>query len=168
SVDCVMEFHAEAVMRVEPAGSTDQTLRELGIDAPVARFVRIGQRRTAHGLAKAHVVELLAMCRQTRLDVAQTLAVGELREGHRAKLFRACERSGSMIAAVALHDALEARPGQKIHQLRKQRLASIHTQSSGKGSREPRRHALLRSSRHHSESQNSLVNSTGCALQPSS
>lgn len=56
------------------------------------------------------MVELAGLCRQTRLDIAQTLAIGELREGHHAKLFRACERSSSIVAAVALHDALEARP----------------------------------------------------------
>jgi hypothetical protein len=38
-------------------------------------------------------------------------------------LFRAGEHPSSMIAAVAMHDALEGRPRQKIHQLSKQRLA---------------------------------------------
>lgn len=82
----------------------------------------------AHRLAKTHVVELAGLCRQTRLDIAQTFAIGELREGHHAKLFRACERSISIVAAVALHDALEARPRQKIHDLHEQRFAGIHGQ----------------------------------------
>jgi hypothetical protein len=71
------------------------------------------------------VVKLAGWRRQAGRDVAQTLAVGELREGHHAKLFCAREHSGSMIATVAMHDALEGRPRQKIHRLSKQGLAGM-------------------------------------------
>jgi hypothetical protein len=122
----VIELHTEALVRVELAGAADQPLRELGIDPPVAHLVGIGKRRSAHRFAKAHMVELAGLRRQTRLDVAQTLAIGELREGHDAELLGAAQDGRSMIAAVAPHDAFEACPGQKLHDLREQCLASVH------------------------------------------
>jgi hypothetical protein len=82
--------------------------------------------------------------------------VGQLREGHHAKLFRTPEHSGSIIAAVALHDALEARPGQKIHELREQRLAGTPWAIFGKPLPRISRYAVLCSSRHHPESRASL------------
>ena len=154
-IECVngmVEFHAEAVLSIESARPGDQTLGELGVDAPVACFVCIGERGAAHRFAKAHVVELAGLSRETRLDVAQALSVGELRERHHAKLFRAGERAGSMIAAVALHDALEARPRQEIHDLCEQRLAGIHARCSGDEPRELRRPTAPCSSRHHPKS----------------
>ena len=65
---------------------------KVGVDAPVARLVGIGQRRAPNRLAKAHVIELGRLRRQTGLDVAQALAVGQLGEGHHPELLRAGQR----------------------------------------------------------------------------
>jgi hypothetical protein len=115
---------------VEFGSASDQKLGELDVDAPDAPFVRIGQRRTAHRLAKAHVVGLADLRRQAGLDVAQTLPVGELSKGHHSKLLGSGEYSGSMIAPIPMHDAFESRPRQKIHHLNKHRLAGLHGRSS--------------------------------------
>ena len=49
------------------------------------------ERRTR--LAKAHVVELGGLRRQAGLDVAQALAIGQLREGHGAELLGTGQRA---------------------------------------------------------------------------
>ena len=107
-VDGFLEVHAEGFVDVEPARDANQMLGELGIDAPVARFVRIGQRAARHRSANTQVIELGRLRTQAGLDVAQALAIGQLREGHAAELIRATEIAHAMIAAVALDDAAEA------------------------------------------------------------
>ena len=47
------------------------------------------------------MVELRGRCTQTGIDVAQTLAKGQLRKGHAAKLIRATELAHPAIAVVA-------------------------------------------------------------------
>ena len=57
-VDGVIELDAEAVLGIERAGDDDQRLGEIGIDAPIAPFVGIGQGGARDMPADAHVVEL--------------------------------------------------------------------------------------------------------------
>src|SRR3989304_5890500 len=92
-------------------------------------------RPLSHRLANAHVVELACLGGQTDLDIAQAFAVGKLREGHDAKLLGTTEASYPVIAADAIHDAMEGLPRQKVHDLREQRLAQIHI---GSGLSKPR------------------------------
>ncbi len=146
------QFHPEVVARVKRSCFDDEPLSELEVDAPVAQLVGIGQRRTRDGLRNTHVVELARLSKQTDLDIAQALAVGKLREGHDAKLLGATEVSYPVIAAVAIHDAMEGFPRQKVHDLREQRLAEIH---AGSGLSKPRtlpQKAISDSSRRHPQS----------------
>ena len=73
-------------LRIERSRDADQDLRKVGKDPPVMRFVGVGQSRARHFAAKPHVVELAPIELQAGLDIAQTLAIGQLREGHREKL----------------------------------------------------------------------------------
>ena len=109
-VDGVLEIHAEGLVEIEPARNANEVLRELGVDTPVARFVRVGQRAARHRSANPKVIELGRLRTQAGLDVAQTLAIRELREGHAAQLIRAAEIAHATIAAVALDDASKRLP----------------------------------------------------------
>ena len=125
-VDGIFQIHAEGLVDVEPARDSDQVLGKLGIDAPVARFVRVGKRAPGHRSANAQVVKLRILGPKARFDVAQALAVAELGKRHAAKLIRATEIAHPMIAAVALDDAPESLPRQMIHQLREHQFADVH------------------------------------------
>ena len=57
-VDGVAEICSEAVIGMQVAGGPDQGLGEVGVDAPVASLVRLGQRGARDRAAEAHVVEL--------------------------------------------------------------------------------------------------------------
>ena len=74
---------------------------------------------------------------QTRLDVAQTLAVSQLREGHRQVLVPARETSPVSITAITGHPLLKLVGGQVVHELSKNGLAGIHPSLSaiGQGAR---------------------------------
>ncbi len=101
-------------------------LSKLRIDAPVAPLVRVGQRAACHGAADPQVVELGGLRTKAGCDVAQALAVSQLRERHAAKLIRATEIADTMIAAVTLDDATEGLPRKVIHQLGEHQFANAH------------------------------------------
>ena len=122
----VGQFHAEVVSRVQGSRLDDQSLGEFEVDVPVAQLVGIGQRGACHRLGNAHVIKLASLSRQADLDIAQAFAVGKLGESHDAKLIGATEGSYPVIAAVTIHDAMEGLPRQEVHDLREQRLASVH------------------------------------------
>lgn len=130
--DGALEIEAEIVVDVKPPRLRDQSLRQLGMDAPVPRLVRVGQRGATNGRAKSHGVELARLGLQTGLDVAQALAVGQLCERHRSILLGAGERADAMVAAIAQDQTLERAPWQKVHQLGEQRLACVHGSLPGK------------------------------------
>jgi hypothetical protein len=147
------QLDAERVVRVELARATDQHGGQIGPDAPVAQFVGIGQRGALDRRTKAHRVELGRIGRQAHLDVAQALAPGQLREGHRAKLLRTRQRARTGVAGVAMHDARKARPWHELHDLGEQGFANIHAHSSGQSTRG--KYAVLgnkSSSRHQTKS----------------
>jgi len=128
-VDGVVQIDTERIVRVELARTPDQHGGQIGPDAPVARLVGVGQRGALDRRAKAHRVELGRVGRQARLDIAQALAPGELREGHRPELLGARQRACARVARVAMHDAREAGPRHELHDLSKQRLACVHAHS---------------------------------------
>ncbi len=66
------------------------------------------------------------VARQRHLDVAQRLAPRQLTKRHDAKLLATRQASHAGIARIAIHDASKARPGDKLHDLCKQRLAYVH------------------------------------------
>jgi len=89
SIDRFLEHQAKVVVEVELPGLCDQHVREVGIDAPVADLIRIGQCVAGHFAADAHMIQLSLGSSQTRLNVAQALAVRQLGEGHAAELIAA-------------------------------------------------------------------------------
>ena len=110
SIHSIGQFYAEVLVDVERASLADQPLSELEVNAPVAQLVSIGQRRASDRRADSHVVKLAGLSRQTHFDIAQALAVGQLREGHDAKLLGATEAARPVIATVSIDDAVEGLP----------------------------------------------------------
>jgi len=104
----------------------NQSLRKIGEDPPIMRFVGIGPRRARHAGAETHVVQLAAHRTQARLDVAQILTIGQLREGQRQILIPAGEVFRVAISAVAGHAFLKLFVRQMLDQLRRHRAARVH------------------------------------------
>ena len=127
SVDRVVEVDAEAVVAIQLARTTDKHHRQVFPDMPVASFVGVGQRRAFDWRAKAHPVKFFLVGQQTNFDVAQTLAVSQLGKGHCAKMFCAIQDSHAGIAAITLDNSCETGPRHKLHELREQRLAQVHS-----------------------------------------
>ena len=151
-VDCVRQIHAKRVGCIEFSRLGNQSLGKVGVDAPVAPFVGIGQRGAAHRLAQSHMVELRRLRRKTNFDVAQTLPVSELGKGHATKLLGATQSSRAVIATVARNDSMKGFPWQEVHDLRKQRLASVHHPLRALRNRKGYTLSARRSNRGHSDS----------------
>ena len=101
-IDGVGQVQAKVFCGVETSGLGDQPLSELSIDAPVARLVGIGERGTVDRIAKAHMVKLRRLGREARLNVPQTLAIGQLCERHDLILRSTGQLSHRAVAVVAI------------------------------------------------------------------
>jgi len=92
-VQALIQLYADWISRIERPGEVDQDLREVRVDAPVVRFVGIGQRGTRHMPVKTHVVKLASQRSQARFYVAKTIPISQLGKGHRQILIPTREAS---------------------------------------------------------------------------
>src|SRR5687767_15589198 len=148
-VDRLFEFQPKWLLDIESPRSADELLREIRIDAPIARFVGVGQRAARHVAMDAQVIELRTLSLQTSFDVAQAFPVRQLCKRHAAKLVGTAEMPYSMIATIALHDSSKTLPRKMIHELGEHQFADEHVHSLRWG--KPQIRALRRSSRGHPE-----------------
>lgn len=138
SIDRLVEFHPEVFVQIEFAGNRYQCMGQVGVDAPVANFVGVGQSVPRHLRADIHVEELVALSPQTGFDVAQTFPKGQLGKNHAEKLVVTGEVLDLVIPPVALDASAESVQGQMFEDLRKDQLASIHRASPERGLWDPR------------------------------
>src|SRR3989442_15702774 len=80
-------------------------------------LVGVGERAPSDDAAKAHVVELLVKGAEAGFDVSQTLAIGQLSEGHTEELIETGEVANPSIAVVTCDATVELVFGQKVDQL---------------------------------------------------
>ncbi len=125
-IDRVGQLQPQLFAGIQGPGRPDERLSELGVDAPIARFVGIGEGRATDAGPQAHVIELGRLGGQTRLDIPQALAERELRKGHAAELLGTGEALDPMIAPVSTHKAMKRLPGRMIHDLGKEQFAAVH------------------------------------------
>ena len=120
------KLYSKAVVAVEFASTSDEQRCQIRPDMPVATFVGIGQRRPFDGRAKTHAMQLRLVGKQASLYIAQTLAVGQLCEGHGTELLGTTQIAYSDVAAIARYDACKTGPRNELHDLCEQRLAQVH------------------------------------------
>src|SRR5713226_985623 len=81
--------------------------------------------------ANAEMVKLALLRAQASFDIAQTLAIGELREGHTKELIPARKTLDEFVVALVAFDTTSKSLGRKkVHQLCKDRFARIHQPSA--------------------------------------
>jgi hypothetical protein len=129
-IDRRVQIETQIGVGLQGAGNRNQPLRQIGVDAPVAALVGIGQRGAFDCAAKAGVIEPASLRTQAYLDVAQALAIGQLRKGHGQKLVPARQTAHPAVAVVALHAPAELVVRDQAHELREHRLPLIHPRPS--------------------------------------
>src|SRR5664279_5375613 len=126
-VQTLLQIHPDGIVGIQRSRSADQHLGKVRIDSPVARFVGIGQGRARHLAAKSHVVELALHRTQAGFDIAQTVAVSQLRERHGQILIPARESLLLIVAAITSHTFLKLIGGQVIKELSENGSANVHS-----------------------------------------
>ena len=116
-VDGVIEFQSQVVPGIQGPGETDEGLGEVGIQAPVALLVGVGQGIAGDAAAQSHVIEFILVRPQADFDITQALAVGELGEGQTEELVEAGKGFDVPIALITPDTAAEAVHGQVGHEL---------------------------------------------------
>lgn len=125
-IDGVIEFDSQVVLGIQGPGDTDKGVGDVGIQAPVALLVGVGEGIAGHPAAQAQVVEFVLVCAQGDLDIAQALPVGELGEGQAQELVEAGKGFDVAVAVIAFHTAAEGVHRQVGHELREDEIAGIH------------------------------------------
>ena len=122
-VDRLLQIDTEPVLRIERSCHADQTLREVGVDTPVAHAMALAKVLRATVERNSEMVEFGLLCAQTGFDVAQALSIGQLREGHAQELIQTRERLHLKFALIARHTTAKCAQRQMPHQLRKYQVA---------------------------------------------
>jgi hypothetical protein len=125
-VDGFLQRDAERLLRIPPPGDADQALGEIGIDAPVAHGVGMGQRVASHRRTNPEMIKLGTLCTQAYFDVPQAFPIAQLCEGHAQELIQAGEGLHFELAPIAGDATAEGSQRQMLHQLRKHQLALVH------------------------------------------
>src|SRR5450759_4720910 len=113
----LVQIDANRIVGIQRSCDGDQDLREICENPPIMALVGVGQRRARYLAAQPHVVELAGYRPQARFDIAQALAVSQLRKGHCQILVQTREASQVRVAAIAGHALLELVFGQVLHEL---------------------------------------------------
>lgn len=125
----LFQLHGERFVSMKGASLGDERAGEAGVDAPVALLVGTGQRVARNVAPKAHVIKLFLMRVQAGFDVAQTFAIRELRKSQTKELIEARKTLDFVVALVALHAMTKLGQGQQVHQLSKNRPATVQAPS---------------------------------------
>jgi hypothetical protein len=126
----LVEFYADRIGGIERPRDIDQNMGEFGKDAPITRLVGIRQSGAGYLSTKAHMVPLCSQRAKTGLNIAQALAIGQLREGHSQILIPAGEIPRPGIALITRHAAAKLAVGKKRNQLLKNGVPVVHAASS--------------------------------------
>ena len=76
SINCLVQLDAKGFVDVKFASFPNEHLSKVGVNAPVANLIGVGERISRDLSADAHVIEYLRGCSQTSLDVSQAFPIG--------------------------------------------------------------------------------------------
>jgi hypothetical protein len=126
SVDRILEYQSDVLVAIESTGFGDKNLGEVGVDAPVARFVGVGQVVAGDATADAHMVEPVLHGLQTGHDIAEALPVGQLSEGQTEELIEARKSPDLIVPTVTPDTFPKLVQWQKSHDLGEDGGLGIH------------------------------------------
>src|ERR1019366_1447178 len=125
-IDGLLQFDTERFLHIQTPGDADQALSEIGVDAPVAHGVGIGQGVASHRRTNSEVIEFGTLCAQAYFDVPKALPIGQLREGHAQELVQAGKRLHFKLTLIACDATAKIGQRKMLHELRENQLALVH------------------------------------------
>jgi hypothetical protein len=104
----------------------NQSMTECFEQSPIAPFVGVGQRGAGYLAANPNVVELGALRIETRHEVSQTFATGQLGIRDAEEVSPGRKVLNAMVGGISIDEMLEMTEGDEVQQLREYRPATIH------------------------------------------
>jgi len=93
-------------------------MSEVGVDTPIPFFVGIGQRASRNFASEPCVIKPRLHGPQAYFDIAKTLPISQLSEGHAKELIETRKISNPILALVPANAFVEFVSGEKAHELR--------------------------------------------------
>jgi len=125
-IDRVFEFESQVFAGVKRAGLSDEDLGEVGIDAPIAGFVGVGQVVARDAAADAHVIEPASHGFQAGDDIAKAFPIGQLGESQTEELIEARKSSDPVVPAIAPDAFPKLGKRKESHDLGENGWLSVH------------------------------------------
>ena len=111
----LVELQPEVLVHIQLSGNLDQHLSKVGVDAPISFFVGIGQRASRNSAPYPCVIKLGLHSPQACFDVAKTLPIGQLSEGHAKELIETRKASNPVFALISANAFVEFVSRKKAH-----------------------------------------------------
>ncbi len=131
SVNSRIQIDRQAVWLLKVSGDPNQVLLEVCVDLPRANCVCIRKRISRNCLApKSQMIESFCFDSQIDFDVSERFSTSQLGKGHCQELIEAGEVFDLVIASVFGNATPKGCHGYMIHDLRKDKLALVHDETS--------------------------------------
>jgi len=127
SIDRVVDIQSEFLVGIESSCFADESLGQVLPQTPIPSLVGVGQSGLGNRLAESKMIECFGSSVEACLDIAQTFAPGQLREGHTDELLTAAEMPDACLGIVADDQSGKRLPMDKIENLRKNSAARVHS-----------------------------------------
>jgi len=114
-ISSLVELQSEILVRIQLSGDSDQHLSEVGVDAPIPFLVGIGQRASRNSAPYPRVIKLGLHGSQACFDIAKTLPISQLGEGHAKELIETRKASNPVFALISANAFVEFVSGKKAH-----------------------------------------------------
>src|SRR5512139_168016 len=112
------DLQSEVLACIQLSGRSDQHMSEVGVDTPIPFFVGIGQRASRNFASEPCVIKPRLHGPQAYFDIAKTLPISQLSEGHAKELIETRKISNPILALVPANAFVEFVSGEKAHELR--------------------------------------------------
>ncbi len=132
-VNSRIQIDRQRVLSIKGSGDPNQVLRKVCVDLPRAICVCIGKRVSRYlSTSKSHVVKPGGLRSQIHFNIAQRLAISQLRKGHGKELIEASKVFHLVMPPVFRNASREGVKGQVVHNLSENEFAVVHLDSPKK------------------------------------
>ena len=132
-VNSRIQIDSQRVLSIKGSGDSNQVLRKVCVDLPRAICVCIGKSVSRYlSTSKSHVVKPGGLRSQIHFDIAQRLAISQLRKGHGKELIEASKVFDLVMTPVFRNASREGVKGQVVHDLSENEFAVVHLDSPKK------------------------------------
>jgi len=132
-VNSRIQIDSQRVLSIKGSGDSNQVLRKVCVDLPRAICVCIGKSVSRYlSTSKSHVVKPCGLRSQIHFDIAQRLAISQLRKGHGKELVEASKVFDLVMTPVFRNASREGVKGQVVHDLSENEFAVVHLDSPKK------------------------------------